>query len=380
MLPTLGQSFRVGPSSQWKEESGPRHAQVSRARQTGVMPSLPPRNFRHAGARTAGALLALSLLASACSGPEEASETSTTTAQPREVAAPTTTETTTTTTTEPPIPPPMVIHATGSIRSAATIDPAAAQDRTEAEVAPVLATDQATIASLGCAPSTGCATNDLASLAANRVDALNLATRAATVDGIDSLESTASTLAVSGISTFGYGATIAEAATPVIITADGRSAAILGFSASSDVPAEMIATETTPGILAGPDALEALTEQIELSQANDVAVIVFIDWALLDARAPTEDELATVEELVGIGADVVIGHGSDFLQRFERVDETWVAHSLGNAVTSTEQALRRDTALLRMTFDEPGTEACLLPAQGSADGVSMDNPDEVDCS
>ena len=343
------------------------------------MPNSPTRPVRHRVVQTCAALLVGAVLVTACSTATPVAEPSTTSADARDVAEPgssvaaTTTTSTTTTTSEPPIAPAAIVHVLGSIRSTPV------NRDVSADLAPVLLDDDSTIASLGCAPSTGCETSDLASWSANELNALNLATLAATTDGLQALDGAAEALALSGTATFGYGATIDEAATPAIVGSDDRPVALFGYSAASGLADGMAATETGRGILAGPDAVAVLSERILESKAAGEFVVLFIDWALVESRAPTEAELATIETFTALEVDVIVGHGSDFLQRFEQVDQTSVVYNLGNAATTTDVALRRDTALLRLTVDELGSRTCLIPGEGGPDGVAMDDPTTFDC-
>ncbi len=369
------------------------------------MSKITPRLQRAQLLRLAFALFAFGVLATACSTSEpQAAEstTMTTEAQPRQAAEPTTTSTTsstTTTTTEPPPPPEVVVHVLGSIRSVpspagstaenpvddGTTTEAQGEDESEqaddgAEPsAPVLDTDDATIATLGCTQSTGCEPTDLAALAANQFEAINLASVAAAVDGPTVLDEFAGALIASGVSTIGYGSNLQEAIQPIIVGID-RPVALFGLSLADDLVSESIATETTPGILAGDEALPPLIEQIMATREAGNRAVVFIDWGRVEDRAPTEDELADIQFLVDLGVEVVVGHGSDFLQRFERIQASSVAFNLGNAFVSTAEELRTDTALLQLRFGDASATACLIPAVGGETGVSMDDPVTTDCS
>ena len=84
-------------------------------------------------------------------------------------------------------------------------------------------------------------------------------------------------------------------------------------------------------------------------------------------------------QLIDAGANAIIGHGSDFLQRFDQVSTGVVAYGLGNAVPASAEPLRRDTSVLRLEFDRPGT-SCLLPATATESGPSLDDEATLDCS
>lgn len=308
----------------------------------------------------------------------------TTTQPPREVAEPetTTTTTATTTTVEPSTPSTISVSVLGSIRSLPTDDPenSAGSAAADADAArSTRDTNDATIASLGCTESSGCEATDLAAWAANNIDAVNLATSAAAADGADVLDEYSAALIASGVSTIGYGPTLPEALIPAIVGGADRPVAIYGISLDENLSPDLVASDIGPGVAAGEEALDLLLEQIARSQDADQHVVVMMDFGRLEDRAPAPLELEQVQVVVDAGVDAIVGHGSDFLQRFERIDQTAVAFSLGNAVTDTDVELRRDTAIFRLNFEEGRPIACLLPASGGASGVTLDDPTTPDC-
>ena len=375
-----------------RKDLDPRDALTRGAVQTVGMSRLTswsrrPRHFLAAS-------IVLCFLAVSCSSaPAPVGEPAPTTeAQPREVAEPETTTSTSTTSTEPPPPPSISLSILGSLRSlpssqdavVGAVDPTATDETATTVAAPIIPApailaDDATVASLACTRSSGCEPTDLAAWAANTLDAVNLATSAAVVDGTEVLDEHAAALLASGVATIGYGPSLDEALEPVIVGANNRPVAMYGISLAEGLPAESIASTTGPGIVAGGDAFELLVEQISLSQDSGHHVVVFVDFGRLEGRAPTPTDVELVLAVVDSGADAIVGHGSDFLQRFERIDQTAVVFSLGNAVTDTDNALRQDTAIFSLTFATDGTSSCLFPATGSAVGVAMDDPDILDC-
>ena len=353
-------------------------------------------------------LCAASILATACSGAgDNIAVPITTTEQPRQIAEPqTTTSTTTTTTTEAPRQPMAEVHVLGSLRSvpvAASTDTAAGAETEAAEssdaddteddalaaaspaealrtvASPVLAGDDATIASLACTRSSGCEPTDLAAWAANTLDVVNLATGAAGDDGIVVLDEYAAALLASGVATAGYGADLASAVEPAIVGDPEIPVQVFAISFAQGLPNDLIATESTSGIAAGDDAFAALVAALNASPPEDAQTVVIVDFGLLEDRAPSEDVSARVQVLVEAGADAVVVHGSDFLQRFERIANTAVAFSLGNAASTTTEPLRRDTAILRLVFEDETQNACLFPATGGESGVGMDDPSLTEC-
>ncbi len=320
-------------------------------------------------------LCAVFFVATACSGGNDnIAVPVTTTEEPRQIVEPETTsaQPTTTTTTEAPPPPVAEIHVLGSLR---TIPAASGPTATS----PVLAVDDATIASLACTRSSGCEPTDLAAWAANTLDVVNLATSAGGVDGLAVLDEHAAALVASGIATAGYGADLASAVEPAIVGDPDVPLAVFAVSLAEGLPTELVATETTGGIAAGEDALAEIVALLDAPPVGYAHTAVIVDFGLVEGRAPSEEVSAQVQLLVDAGVDAVVVHGADFLQRFERIEETAVAFSLGNAATATTEPLRRDTAILRLVFEEQASNACLFSATGSEIGVGMDDPSLTDC-
>ena len=282
---------------------------------------------------------------------------------------------TTTTTSTPVTPVPPLVADVALIGSIRTVPDGST---TEENLRSTGATD-AVIASLACTRSTGCEPTDLATWAANEVDVLNLATSRAALDGATLLSDYADVLLASGVATVGFGANLTEALTPVILGSGERPIAVYAISLAVDLPESLVATATSPGVAGGPAALTQLTGQIGESLDDGQAVIVITDFDRLDDRSPQPLAIEQIETLVDAGANGVVGHGSDFLQRFERIDQTAVAFGLGNAATNSGEPLRRDTAVLRFSLTPGGTTACLLPATGGPEGIQIDDPTVSTC-
>jgi len=269
----------------------------------------------------------------------------------------------------PPIEP--ILHVLGSIRSVDST-PSAWQLRV-----PIIDDDLATIASLGCDTTTpDCSTSSLVDWATDRVEVLNVATSDAAGEDPDVLRSLVTAAEQAGVSVIGYGASEAEAIRATVFETDSVAVAVHAISMSTD--GEFAATSNGSGI-AGAASFDALLESVEANLEQDLAVVVLIDWADRDGRAPSPEQVADVQQLVDLGVDAVIGHGTDFLQRFDQVAGTAVAYSLGNTMTTDQDPLRGDGAVLRLEFATPG-RACLLATTASASGPALDDPDTITCA
>ena len=266
------------------------------------------------------------------------------------------------------LPEPAVIHVMGSVRSIA--------DETVqfgANAEPVFS-DLATVVSQGCAP-TACPAPALGTWADGAIEIINVATVSATADGAEPLESHVADLQQRGLTVIGFGQDASEAIAPVIFTNGEQEIAVHAISLAVDNPGA--ATADTPGI-SGVANLDDLRESVIANRNGGRGVIVLVDWGDIDGRAPTEDQIADVQQLVDAGADAVVGHGSDFLQRLDLVNQTAVAYGLGNSSVTTAEPLRADTAIMRLEFATPG-RSCLLPATAGPSGPSLDRPEEIFC-
>ena len=261
-----------------------------------------------------------------------------------------------------------VVHVLGSIRATPEI-----VTGWEADI-PVVQDDLATAASLSCDLGDSCDPEAIAAWAENRVDLINLAT-SANVLPVEDLSAMRDALAEVNVATVGFGvSSIAEQ--PFVF--DNGDIAIAFHSLSLLAVPEVSATDDRAGI-AGPASFNAVLESVGTSREQGRGVVVMIDWEGLDARAPDASNISAVEALVEAGADAVVGHGSDFLLRFDQVGNGIAAYGLGNALTTTQDPQRRDGSVLRLEFDRPG-RSCLLPARGTEEGPALDDPTAADCS
>jgi len=265
---------------------------------------------------------------------------------------------------------PPLVHVLGSIRSIE--DPAVSFG---VDLNPILG-DLATVASVGCAPAS-CSATGVAAWAEGEIEILNVATSVAASEGSDVLGAYVSEVRLQGVSIVGFGQDVEEAVSPVIFSSGDQAIAIhaISFDVAGDSPGA--AGEDSPGI-AGVSAIDLLRESIISNRNDGRGVVVVIDWGDVQSRAPTPEQLEDIDQIVNAGADAIVGHGSDFLQRFDLVGQTAVAYSLGNASVTTPDPLRADTAVMRLEFDTPG-RSCLLPATAGPSGPSLDNPQVSTC-
>lgn len=235
--------------------------------------------------------------------------------------------------------------------------------------------DLGTITSLGCSPDTPeCGRSALSSwLTAGSIEVVNVATAAAAAS--ETLATTVTELRDAGVEVIGYGEAALEARSGIRLSRSGTTISVHGISLVVDDARS--AGPDSPGI-AGVGVFDDLLDEIESLGGEGLGVVVIVDIGSADDRAPTPQHVRDIQRLVDAGADAVIGHGSDFIQRFDRIDNTTVAYSLGNAITPTDEPLRADSAILRLEFGAPG-RACLLPTTANSTGPELDDPSNQSC-
>ena len=256
-----------------------------------------------------------------------------------------------------------ILHVLGSIR------PITGPAPDWQTIMPPLTNDNATIASLGCTPTNeGCTSADVAAWAMGGIDLVNVATSKA-ADERETLAEFIQDATTEGLNVVGYGLNLASAVNGVSVGTPGSPISVHAISVTASDDAS--AGPDTPGI-AGPSAFDALLATIADRQSTGHGVVVIVDSGSLDDRAPSPSQIADIERLIDAGVDAIVGHGSDYLERFDHVGSSSVAYGLGNAVIDTTEPLRTDSAVLRLEFDSPG-RACLLPSTASAVGPMLDH-------
>lgn len=272
--------------------------------------------------------------------------------------------------TTAPAPRTPVVHVLGRIVAVSDTSP-----DWQADMGPIT-DDVATIATLACdlLSDEQCVPTSVATWASGAIELLNVATDEAGNGGAD-LIGAIDEIRSQDIEVVGWGTDQASAVSGLTVQRNDATISIHGISLTVDP--ELAATDDRSGI-AGPDAFDALIAEVDQRREEGAAVVVLVDTGDLDDRAPTDEHIAQIQRLVDVGADAIVGHGSDYLQRFDRVANSAVAYSLGNAVTPTAEPLRTDGAVLRLEFANPG-RACLLPATASESGPALDDPSASDC-
>ena len=156
------------------------------------------------------------------------------------------------------------------------------------------------------------------------------------------LFSTTQTLDSVGIRYVGAGRDIEEACAPLFLNVDGRRIAVLART-SVIVNSPSYAERDQPGV-AYLD-IEETKRSIAVSNRNADIVILLMHWGLENYSYPSPDQRQMAKELIGAGADIILGHHPHVLQGVEFIKNGIVAYSLGNFLFDEFEWTLNDTEL-----------------------------------
>jgi len=164
------------------------------------------------------------------------------------------------------------------------------------------------------------------------------------------LPETTNILASKGIASVGGGATMAEAAAPVVIERNGLRIAFL--ARTFILPDGVIYREDVPTVAVyDPDRID---EEIRAARRRADIVVVSLHWGIEYARQPQESQRRIARRLIDAGADLVIGHHTHTPQPVERYGRGLIAYSLGNFVFDPAGEGGRNGIVLQCTLTRRG--------------------------
>jgi poly-gamma-glutamate capsule biosynthesis protein CapA/YwtB (metallophosphatase superfamily) len=190
---------------------------------------------------------------------------------------------------------------------------------------------------VGCLKDAGL---DLVSLANNH-----------TLDcGRRGLTETMATLDDAGIGHVGAGATVAEAAQPVILDIDGIRVAVL---ARNGLLPECVWYRTDAPNIAplDPDTIE---QEVAAAARQADVVIVSIHWGVEYRQHPQPEQEDLAHRIIDAGADVILGHHPHVIQPIEEYHGGLIAYSLGNFLFDNPRRQCCDTLILECRLTKSG--------------------------
>ena len=211
----------------------------------------------------------------------------------------------------------------------------------------------------------------VASLQSGSVDVVSLANNHLIDYGPGGLTDTQATLDGAKIVHFGAGANLAAARAPALVTVKGVKIAFLGYFFLGDKniePAEVIATESTPGVAGHHSDLALMRswviEDVKSARAKADLVIPFFHWGREGRTVPEPYQIELAHAAIDTGAAAVIGSHPHVLQGIELYQGRPILYSLGNFVFGGNWDPKdKRTAMVRMEVDARGVrKTTVIPA------------------
>lgn len=176
-----------------------------------------------------------------------------------------------------------------------------------------------------------------------------------------------------GMLPVGGGASMAEAAAPVIVERNGLRIALL--ARTFVLPDGVIYREDVPAVAVyDPRVIE---QEVSAARGQADIVIVSLHWGVEYARHPQESQRRIARRLIDAGATLVIGHHTHTPQPVERYGKGLIAYSLGNFVFDAHGEGGRRGSLVRCAVGPGGvTDHEVLPVtiDGAQPRLARDDP------
>lgn len=184
------------------------------------------------------------------------------------------------------------------------------------------------------------------------VDIVSLANNHAYDYGPEALTDTLDILREEGVSYVGAGRNISEARKPVYyIVGDLKIAFVSATQIERlDTPDTKEATDTSAGVFRCWNG-DRLLETVREAAANSDFVVAYIHWGTENETTLDWAQLKQAPELVGAGADLVIGDHPHCLQPIGVIRGVPVIYSLGNFWFNSKTL---DTGMVEVVIDENG--------------------------
>jgi len=145
------------------------------------------------------------------------------------------------------------------------------------------------------------------------------------------LQDSINRLKEAGIGYIGSGANENEAFSLKIIESKSTK---IGFLAYINLgPKSWRATENNPGIAWIEDKdMEKVVSDIKKAKEKVDILVVSFHWGDEYMENPNNSQEFWAKAIIGAGADLIIGHHPHVVQPLEKIDNGWVAYSLGNFI------------------------------------------------
>jgi poly-gamma-glutamate synthesis protein (capsule biosynthesis protein) len=165
-----------------------------------------------------------------------------------------------------------------------------------------------------------------------------------------------------GITYFGAGDNLQEAAAPAIVQVRGVRVGFLGAADPRTGPSGF-AGPSVPGV--APLKTADLVERIRRLRAEVDHVIVSLHWGEERLSIPSPAQIEQAHALADAGASLVLGHHPHVLQGLEVYRGVPIIYSLGNFVACAVPFSNGD----RLTWNRTERTGCVLQAELSPEGT-----------
>ena len=190
-----------------------------------------------------------------------------------------------------------------------------------------------------------------------RINVVTLANNHIMDFGGEALSETILNLDHEGIAHCGAGENIAAARKAVIMSAQGKKVAFLGYSLTQ--PTEFFAGAARPGT--APGLATYFESDIRKARTDADFVIVSFHWGT-EGKSDVQDyQQVVAHKAINAGADVIIGHHPHVLRGIERYKKGIIFYSLGNFVFASKSTTADTSAIIRLRLDDTRREAEIIP-------------------
>ena len=187
-------------------------------------------------------------------------------------------------------------------------------------------------------------------LAAGGVDAASMANNHGMDYGEIGLRDSIAAARKARFPVIGIGLTAKEAYRPFRATISGQRIAVLAATQVLDdhLVERWTADPNAPGLASAKD-VPRLLAAVRAARKTSDTVAVFLHWGLELAACPTSDQRTLARQLVGAGADIVVGAHAHRLLGTGRMKRALVSYGLGNFVWYSARPETVATGVLQVT-------------------------------
>ncbi|MDI6698937.1 MAG: CapA family protein [Candidatus Saccharicenans sp.] len=172
--------------------------------------------------------------------------------------------------------------------------------------------------------------------------------------GREAIEETLKLLKERNIHTIGMGRSVEDAREPVIISTKEIRFAFLAYTSAYN------ATDPKHEYVAPPINLRWIKDDIRKAKSKADVCIVSLHFGYENVEYPPPECRLQARQIIEYGADLVLGHHPHVIQGMEFYKRGFAAYSLGNFVFDNLTERRRESIILRATFDREGIKAVYL--------------------